>query len=61
LGQGPVLDPLLAGKGAIYNQASTTELFGVAIVLLGYINYKNKVQPLKYLCTSWPSLVSLIG
>ena len=34
-GQGPVLDPLLAGKSAIYNQASTTEPFGVANVLLG--------------------------
>ena len=27
-GEGPVLDPLLAGKSAIYNQASTTESFG---------------------------------
>ena len=47
-GEGPVLDPLLAGKSAIYNQASTTEPFGVAIVLLGSNKYLNKVQPLKY-------------
>jgi hypothetical protein len=47
-GEDPILDPLLAGKSAIYNQASTTEPFGVAIVLLGSNKYLNKVQPLKY-------------
>ena len=40
-GQGPVLDPLLAGKSAMYNQASTTEPFGVAIDLLGACKYMN--------------------
>ena len=45
-GEGPVLDPLLAGKSAIYNQASTTEPFGVAIILLGAFKYVNNVQPL---------------
>jgi hypothetical protein len=41
--------PLLAGKSAIYNQASTTEPFGVAIVFLGACRYINNVQSLKYL------------
>jgi hypothetical protein len=35
---GPPLTPLLAGKSAIYNQASTTELFGVAMVCWAQLN-----------------------
>jgi len=42
------LDPLLAGKSAIYNQAQTAELFGVAFVLLNSIKHVNHVRPLKY-------------
>jgi len=37
-GKGPVLDPLLAGKSATYNQASTTEPFGVAIVCWAHVS-----------------------
>jgi hypothetical protein len=46
-GESPVLDPLLAGKSANHNQASTTEPFGVAIVLLGACKYINNVLTLK--------------
>jgi hypothetical protein len=31
-GEGPVFDPLLAGNSAIYNQATTADSFGVALV-----------------------------
>ena len=41
--------PLLAGKSAnFFFKSTTSELFGVVIVLLGSVNYINNVQSLKY-------------
>jgi len=51
-GQGPVLDPLLAGKSASFYKSTATELVGVAIVLLDSIKYINKVQTMICLSTS---------
>ena len=51
--------PLLAGKSAnFFFKSTTSELFGVVIVLLGSVNYLNNVQSLKYLSTSLISLKS---
>jgi len=54
-GESPVLDPLLAGKSANYNQASTTEPFGVATLPPGFErNGKNQAFPRK---SDWLSFV----
>jgi hypothetical protein len=51
-GEGPVLDPLLAGKSAIFYKSTATKSFGVAIVLLDSIKCINKVQTMICLSTS---------